>query len=188
MRFVAYSSKIWSLAVLTATLVMAGVFVKFGFEHMPLWAKGCMVLLFGLALTAAVYGLASGKPAIEIDETGILCYRAYYSRIAWDDVVSARRAPRTERVRGESGQMVNQTCFSEASRPIDLEIRGLEKYANGWFASFHKPMVGLLSGGPKPSVSRLRVELTGLAASSEDAIRVIEYYLEFRQKGGSQPG
>lgn len=191
MRFVAYSSKLWTLAILAPILLMGWVWGKLACFRIGFSLEGAIVLVFGLiwalAFLAIVFNLVSGKAAIEIDESGILCYRAYYTRIAWDDVISATRAPRKEMVDGPEGRGVHFS-FSEAWRPIDLQIRDLEKYATGRFVGVHRSLVRPFSTLPKPPVSMLRLELSGLSASSEDAMRVIEYYLGLKQKSASLPG
>ncbi len=177
MRFVAYSSKLWQLGILAFLLVIGSAFGVFAFAIIPLWVKVVAVLVFGGFVVLTVINLASSEPAIEIDETGILCYRAYYSRIPWEAVVSAARAPRQEEVQGPDGRAVH-ISFSEAWRPIDLEVLDLEKYATGWLARWSRGLLRVIPGVMRPPAYALRLEMAGLAASSEDAMRVIAYYLE----------
>ncbi len=185
MRFVAYPSKLWNLTLLVIVLSLLGLFAKFTFPRLSLSWEGVAIMVFTLLWSAGVValacGLVSGKAAIEIDENGIMCCRAYYSRIAWDDVISAARAPRREVVNGPDGEGV-RICFSEAWRPVDIQIRDLEKYATGRVAGFHRAFIGAFPMAPRPPVSWLRLEMCGLAASSEDAIRVIEYYLALKRE------
>lgn len=190
MRFVAYPSKLWNLSLLVIVLSLLGLFAKFAFPRLSLSWGGAAIIIFTLVWSAGVlalaFGLVSGKAAIEIDEDGILCYRAYYSRIAWADVISAARAPRKEVVDGPDGKGVH-ICFSEAWRPIDLQVRDLEKYATGRVAGFYRKFIGFFPMAHRPPVSSLRLDLSGMAASSEDAMRVIEYYLALKreERGGN---
>lgn len=176
MRFVAYSSKLWNFGILILILLFGGVFGVFAYAGLPLWGKVAAVLVFGGLIALTVVNLTGDRAAIEIDETGILCYRAYYSRIPWDAVVSAVRAPRSEMVNGPDGNGV-RTCFSEAWRPIDLVVLDLNKYATGWLARWYRGALMAIPGVMNPPAYALRIEMCGLAASSEDAMRAIEYYL-----------
>lgn len=172
----AYSSKLWYLGLLVLILAFGGAFGMLAFARLPMGGQVAAAVVFAGLIALIVANLAASGPAVEIDERGILCYRAYYSLIPWEAVVTAARGPRREAVNGPDGSGVN-VCFSETWRPIDLEVIDLDKYATGWLARCYRGTMRAIPGVMTPPAYALRIEMTGLAGSSEDAMRVIEHYL-----------
>ena len=173
MRFVAYSSKLYS-GLFLVVLLACGALVG-GFAHkLPLFAVVIFGVLIGLGVLATFSQLVSSKPRLQIDEDGIRCYQAFYDPIPWSDIVSVERAPRVEKQ--QIGSSVRyQMSFSDAWRPIDLAVRRLDKYSKLIPAGLHN-LLGARQKGD-PDVFRLRLEMTGMTGSSAEALEVIQFYL-----------
>lgn len=175
MRFVARTSRLYS-GVLLVVLLAFGAGVGLVASRMPLFVVVGFGVLIGLGLLAMLSQLLSCKPRLQIDEEGIRCYQAFYDPISWDDVVAAERVPLVEKQQIGSRVRYNRS-FCDAWRPIDLDVRRLDKYSKLIPAGLHN----LLSDGFRkkedPEVFRLRLELSGLAGSSARALEVIQYHL-----------
>lgn len=175
MRFVAFHSKLWSFGLLAFVGMFAAIIGRF-WQEMPLVPQILFVLLVGLAVVAIIAQLASGRPRLQIDEDGVACYRPFYGTICWEDILSAERAPRVEK-QTFRGRTQYRMSFCEAWRPIDLTVRGLDRYSAVLPAGVHRLLSMSMRNNTDPQVFRLRLEMTGMTGSSAEALAVIEHYL-----------
>lgn len=171
MRYVAFPSKLWACGLL-AIVAAFGALIAMFWQRLPTMMLVVFVALLGLALAAVISQLVTSKPRLQVDEEGIRCYQPFYGTIAWEDVVAAERVPLVEK-QTVGTQVQYMRSFCDAWRPIDLSVRGLEKYSKILPEGVHR----LLMPERDPEVFRLRLEMSGIAGSSADAMEAIQFYL-----------
>jgi hypothetical protein len=130
----------------------------------------------------------SRRPKFIIDENGICCGAPFNTTIAWEDVVWAERASRSEKTPSEDGVEATTFYVRDSGRPIHLFVRDREAYSQvkeyhsrrSYRAQFPLPGsfwnrltangVGLDSG------FWLRLDFGLTEGSSAGAIQLNEYY------------
>jgi hypothetical protein len=175
MRFVAFTSKLWTCGLL-AFVASFGVIIGMFSHRLPLVPLAIFATLIGLALIAIGSTLVSAKPRLQIDEEGITCYQPFYGTIPWEDIVAVERIPRVEKQTFGSRVRYNMS-FCDAWRPIDITVRGLDKYSKLLPAGVHNFLTKGLPQNGDPDVFKLRLELSGISGSSADALEVIRHFL-----------
>lgn len=166
MRYVAYTSKLYSGVMLLAVAGFGGV-IFMVWDQMPMVARVAMGVLICLGVAASIAGLFSTKPVIVADEEGLLCYRLTIKKIAWKDVVAVEHLPRRRKL-SNGKTMVSP---SESKRPIEVYISNIDKYTGGIVAWGLKRHLDINAN--YPDCARLVIECTGTTAKSPDLYECI---------------
>ncbi len=175
MSFTAYTSKKWLLFLLAVIALFAGG-IAFFWAGLPLHHQLIVGTLLSVALLLVLAQMASTAPVIVADESGLTCYKRFYRTIAWDDVKLVNRVPRVEKVK-IGRRTRTTTSFTEAWRPVDVYIAGIEKYSRVLSGRLQKGVVGLQGSTEIPGCFRLRLELSGTTGDSAKLLEVLEYYM-----------
>jgi hypothetical protein len=170
MRCSVYSSKPFSLVMIPVLLGMIALVVRYILpdSHVPLVFRILFLALVGLGLVAQVAGLISPRPVIQIDETGIRYYSRWFPLIDWRDVIRAERVPLVQHIGSKT-----HTFIREGWRPINVFVRGVEKYLTRIPTGMRKPL--LVSN--EFDCVRFELSFTGLSPLSEEVYDCIQHYL-----------
>jgi hypothetical protein len=137
-------------------------------SHVPLVFRIIFLSLVGLASLAQVASLISPKPVIQIDETGIRYYPRWFPLIEWRDVIRAERLPLVQHIGNKT-----HTFIRDGLRPVNVFVRGVEKYLPRIPASMRK---SLLVSNEMDCV-RFELSFTSLSPLSEEVYECIQHYL-----------
>lgn len=181
MKFIAYTSKLWTLLILAIISTFGyGAYLLWSRVHatdrIPIFAIIIVCALLGISFGSLVLQLFSSKPVIVADERGLSCYKRFYATIQWDDVKDAIRAPRAESGVGWDGRSYTTWSFSDAWRPIDVYVSDIEKYSKILSPGVHGFVTTFQGRGIHKDCFRFRIELAGTNGSSAKLLEVIDFY------------
>lgn len=171
MRFVAYTSKIFTLGI-GGFLALFAWIISHAWKTMPISAQVIFAVLIGICALLCVYGMASAKPLIVADESGLCIYRIVIPVIEWDDILEVRHIPLIEKSPCGCNWYV-----LDRWRPLDLIIKNQDKYLNKlpkWAARNFKT--------DDPNHMRVRISCGGLTKTSRELLQCIEYYLSLSRQ------
>lgn len=181
MRFTAYISKKWLFFLLALIGLFAGG-ISFFWGRLVFHHQIIVGTLLAVAILLVLIQMATTAPVIVADENGLTCYPRFYRTIAWEDVKVINRVPRVEKVKiGKRTRTT--TSFTEAWRPVDVYITGIEKYSKLLSGRLHKGVVGLQGSTEIPGAFRLRLEFSGTTGDSAKLMEVLEYYMAENRRG-----
>lgn len=176
MRYVAYTSKLYSVVMLLAVAGFGGVIFMVR-DKIPLGVQIAFGVLLCLGLAGCIAGLCSSKPVIVADEEGFYCRSLGVKKIAWEDIAAVVHLPRRRKL--PNGK--TQISMSESRRPIEIYVSNIEKYATGLVAWSIKSRVAV--NADHPECACLCIDCGGTTAKSPD---LYEYILSHIKGSGEE--
>ena len=169
MRYVAYTSKLYSGGMLICVLIFGLIAFTFH-DKMPFVMQAIFAALILLSICGCVAGLCSIHPVISIDEDGLHYRKMFLKKIPWTDLAAVRRLPRQQKLADGSTQF----SLTDSTRPVNVFVTNIENYVAPYFAWILRRTVP----SEIPNSVCLQIDCMGTTAKSDELHACLSHYIK----------